>query len=99
MLHIRLIGSPRIEGENGDRREVRGRKPWALLARVVLADRALTRRELSVELFPDAADPLGSLRWCLASLRKAIGSAEVLTGDPVAAGTAGVGERRRARTG
>jgi DNA-binding SARP family transcriptional activator len=83
MLHIRLIGSPRIEDENGDRREVRGRKPWALLARVVLADRALTRRELSVELFPDAADPLGSLRWCLASLRKAIGSAEVFTGDPV----------------
>ncbi|MDH5236014.1 MAG: bacterial transcriptional activator domain-containing protein [Acidimicrobiia bacterium] len=50
---------------------------------MLLADRALTRRELSVELFPDAADPLGSLRWCLASLRKAIGSAEVLTGDPV----------------
>ena len=83
MLHIRLIGSPGIEDAYGDRREVRGRKPWALLARVLLADRALTRRELSVELFPDAADPLGSLRWCLASLRKAIGSAEVLTGDPV----------------
>ena len=83
MLHIRLIGSPSIEGANGELREVRGRKPWAVLARVLLADRAMTRRELSAELFPEAADPLGSLRWCLASLRKAIGSAEVLTGDPV----------------
>ncbi len=83
MLHITLIGSPTIEGPNGELREVCGRKPWALLARVLLADRPLTRRELSAELFPEAADPLGSLRWCLASLRKAIGSAEVLTGDPV----------------
>lgn len=83
MLHIRLIGEPRIEGPDGKPHEVRGRKPWALLARVLMADRPLTRRELSAELFPDAADPLGSLRWCLASLRKAIGSTDVLTGDPV----------------
>jgi hypothetical protein len=62
---------------------VHGKKPWAVLARVLLADRPLTRRELSAELFQEAADPLGSLRWCLASLRKAIGSAEVLTGDPI----------------
>lgn len=83
MLHIRLMGLPSMEGPNGELREVRGRKPWAVLARVLLADRALTRRELSAELFPEAADPLGSLRWCLASLRKTIGSAEVLTGDPI----------------
>lgn len=83
MLHIRLIGAPRIEGPDGELRELRGKKPWAVLARVLLADRALTRRELSAELFPEAADPLGSLRWCLASIRKAIGSADVLTGDPI----------------
>jgi DNA-binding SARP family transcriptional activator len=83
MLHIRLIGSPRIEGPNSELREVRGKKPWAVLARVLLADRTLTRRELSAELFPEAADPLGSLRWCLASLRKTIGNADVLTGDPI----------------
>jgi DNA-binding SARP family transcriptional activator len=83
MLHIRLIGSPRIEGPGGESCDVRGRKPWAVLARVLLADRPLTRRELSAELFQDTADPLGSLRWCLASLRKAIGSAEVFTGDPI----------------
>lgn len=83
MLHIRLIGSPSIEDASGERRDVRGKKPWAVLARVLLADRALTRRELSAELFAEADDPLGSLRWCLASLRKAIGSADVLTGDPI----------------
>ncbi len=83
MLQISLLGSPRIQDQNGERREVRGRKPWAVLARLLLADRPLSRRELSAELFPEVADPLGSLRWCLASLRKAIGSADVLIGDPI----------------
>ena len=83
MRHVRLIGPPRIEGPDGDSLEVKGQKPWAVLARIVLAERPLTRRELSTELFPDADDPLGSLRWCLASLRRALGSSELLTGDPV----------------
>lgn len=82
MLSIKLIGPPRICSE-GEQRDVRGQKPWAVLARVLLADRPLTRREVSAELFPDADDPLGSLRWCLASLRRVIGSADVLTGDPI----------------
>jgi len=83
MVHVRLIGPPAIEGSDGERREVRGLKPWAVLARLLLADRPLTRRELSAELFPDADDPLGSLRWCLAALRKALGSPDLFTGDPV----------------
>jgi DNA-binding SARP family transcriptional activator len=81
--HVRLIGPPRIEGADGEALEVKGHKPWAVLARILLADRPLTRRELSSELFPDADDPLGSLRWCLAALRRALGSPELLTGDPV----------------
>lgn len=40
------------------------------------------RRELAAEIFTDAEDPLGALRWCLASLRKALGS-ETLQGDPI----------------
>jgi hypothetical protein len=32
---------------------------------------------------PDANDPLASLRWCLAELRRALGDASILTGDPV----------------
>lgn len=83
MVQVKLIGVPRIEDSFGELLPVRGQKPWAVLARVLLADRALTRRELSAELFPEAADPLGSLRWCLASLRKVIGSPDVLTGDPI----------------
>jgi len=83
MVHVRLIGPPVIETANGERREVRGLKPWAVFARLVLADRPLSRRELSVELFPDADDPLGSLRWCLTALRKALGSPDLFIGDPI----------------
>jgi DNA-binding SARP family transcriptional activator len=82
-LDVRLIGPPRIESSTGERRELRGQKPWAVLARVLLADRMLTRRELSGELFPDTVDPLGSLRWCLAELRRAFGCSEVFSGDPI----------------
>lgn len=83
MTRIRLLGVPQILGPDGRQRDLRGQKPWAVLARIVLADRPLTRRELSSELFPEAADPLGSLRWCLAELRRALGDATVLSGDPV----------------
>ena len=40
---------------------------------------------LAAELFPETVDPLGSLRWCLASLRKALNCSECLTGDPIEA--------------
>ncbi len=84
-VRIRLIGRPeiRIEGEGLAR--VRGHKPWALLARVVLTERPVTRQQLATELFPDADDPLGSLRWSLAELRRGLGSADSFTGDPVRA--------------
>ena len=48
-----------------------------------MTERPLSRRELSAELFPSAVDPLGALRWCLAGLRRALGSAEAFAGDPV----------------
>jgi hypothetical protein len=41
------------------------------------------RSELAELLFSDAADPLGALRWNLAQLRRALGTAAVLQGDPV----------------
>jgi hypothetical protein len=34
-------------------------------------------------LFAEADDPLGALRWCLAEIRRALGPAAVLDGDPV----------------
>lgn len=79
---IRLIGRPEISVD-GATANVRGHKPWALLARLLLAERPLARRQLAQELFPDAEDPLGSLRWSLAALRRALGSSGSLTGDPI----------------
>ncbi len=82
---ISLIGRPEIRGDDGELRRIRGGKSWAVLARVLLADRPPTRRQLANELFADADDPLGSLRWCLAELRRAVGSSESFCGDPVSA--------------
>lgn len=84
-MDIRLIGSPAIVGDDGATRAVRGHQSWVLLARILLAERPLSRRQLSTELFPSADDPLGALRWCLAGLRRALGSAAALVGDPVVA--------------
>jgi hypothetical protein len=57
---VRLLGPPRIEGGDGQpRRPPRGQKSWALLARVALAQRPMTRGELAAELFGEADDPLG----------------------------------------
>ncbi len=83
---IQLIGQPAIIGESGERRTVRGFQCWALLARLLLGEREPTRQELATLLFPDTADPLGSVRWSLAELRRAVGSADVFTGDPVCTG-------------
>lgn len=83
-MHIRLLGTPEILGHDGRPCRVRGLQPWSVLARVLLSDRPVSRRQLAAELFPETVDPLGSLRWCLAALRRALGP-KVLTGDPVRA--------------
>ncbi len=80
---IRLLGEPGIFDTAGRRMPVRGFQAWALLARVILARQPISRRQLSSELFPDTADPMGALRWCLAALRKALDCTDCLTGDPV----------------
>lgn len=80
-VRIRLLGRPCLEGAG----ELKGAKPWAVMARVLLAERPLSRRELAAELFPDAADPLGALRWSLASIRRALGAPDSFAGDPVVA--------------
>ncbi len=82
-LEIRLLGKPAIVDDGGAVQTVRGLQAWALLARILLSPRDVSRREIAAELFPESVDPLGSVRWCLAALRKALGSAEALTGDPV----------------
>jgi len=84
---VRLLGRPCIEDETGQPYEPpRGRKSWALLARVALAERPLTRSELAAELFGEADDPLAALRWCLADLRRSCQDPQLLRGDPVQLG-------------
>ena len=84
-IRIKLLGEPAILDGDGVSQPVRGYQAWALLARVVLAHAPLDRRSLAAELFPETVDPLGSLRWCLASLRKALNCSDCLSGDPIEA--------------
>jgi len=81
---VRLLGHPRVEDGSGrPRRPPRGQKSWGLLGRVALAERPLARSELAAELFGEADDPLGALRWCLADLRRCCQDPRLLRGDPV----------------
>ncbi|MEV0583642.1 BTAD domain-containing putative transcriptional regulator [Nonomuraea sp. NPDC050310] len=85
MVRIRLLGPPAIERDGAPARPPRGRKSWALLAYLVLTDRPPGRRHLAELLFGDADDPLAALRWTLAELRRALGPAASLGGDPLVA--------------
>ncbi|HEV7256567.1 MAG TPA: BTAD domain-containing putative transcriptional regulator [Bosea sp. (in: a-proteobacteria)] len=80
---IRLLGRPAILDATGQPVAMRGQKVWALLARLLLARGPIERRVLAAELFPEAEDPLGSLRGCLAMLRRALGRRLHLRGDPL----------------
>ncbi len=83
MTTIRLLGTPAILRNGRAVAPPRGRKAWALFAYLLLCERPTSRRELAELLFADAADPLGALRWNLAQLRRALGLAAALDGDPV----------------
>jgi len=83
MLTIRLLGPPAIERDGRPVRAPRGRKAWAVLGYLLLAERPVSRRHLAELLFGDADDPLGALRWTLAELRRSLGVPDVLGGDPV----------------
>ncbi|MBL7497164.1 hypothetical protein I6A84_41960 [Frankia sp. CNm7] len=80
---IRLIGPPAIERGGRPVPPPRGRKAWALLCYLLLADRAPSRRHLADLLLGNAADPLGALRWLLAELRRTLAAPDAFRGDPV----------------
>ncbi|HEV2825088.1 MAG TPA: BTAD domain-containing putative transcriptional regulator, partial [Actinomycetota bacterium] len=84
MVRIRLLGRPAIERDGAPAPSPRGRKAWALLAYLLLAERPPSRRHLAELLFGEADDPLGALRWTLAELRRALGEPGLFGGDPVA---------------
>src|SRR5262245_3539735 len=83
MLTIRLLGPPAIERDGRPVRPPRGRKAWAILCFVLLAERPPHRKHLAELLFGDASDPLGALRWTLAELRRALGLTDAFHGDPI----------------
>lgn len=81
-MEIRLIGPPTIvepDGEVG----LRGRKTWAVLARILLSDSPVPRRLLAESLFGQTNDPMGALRWALGQIRAALRSPGAFLGDPV----------------
>jgi DNA-binding SARP family transcriptional activator/ActR/RegA family two-component response regulator len=82
-LRIQLLGKPAITDADGRQRTLRGQQVWAVLARILLSPRPIDRRTLALEIFPETDDPLGGLRWCLASLRRAMDAPAAFAGDPV----------------
>lgn len=83
MISIRLLGAPAILRDGEWQRPPRGRKAWAVLGYVLLADRPPSRKHLAELLFGAADDPLGALRWTLAELRRVLGRGDAFVGDPV----------------
>ena len=84
-MQIQLMGRPTISDAEGRARPLRGQQVWAVLARVLLSPRPLDRRGLAYDLFPETEDPMGALRWCLASLRRALDAPAAFGGDPIVA--------------
>jgi DNA-binding SARP family transcriptional activator len=82
-LAIHLLGAPVIELDGVPRPPPRGHKPWALLALMLLSEAPISRERMAGLLFADTDDPLGSLRWNLAQLRRSLGPEVSLEGDPV----------------
>jgi DNA-binding SARP family transcriptional activator len=82
-LAIHLLGTPAIELDGERRPPPRGHKPWALLALMLLSEAPISRERLAGLLFAETDDPLGSLRWNLAQLRRPLGPEASLEGDPV----------------
>jgi len=86
MLTIRLIGRPGLEAEGEPATGPRGQKAWALLGMLVREREPISRRRLAGELFADADDPMGALRWTLAELRRRTAQSDGFRSDPVQLG-------------
>ena len=81
-LAIHLLGRPHLERDGGPAASPRGHKTWGLVAYLILSRvRRPSREHLADLLFAGADDPLGSLRWNLAELRRALGPAALPAGS------------------
>ena len=81
-LAIHLLGRPHVVRDGELMATPRGHKAWGLLAYFLLSRvRNPSREQLAELLFTGADDPLGSLRWNVAELRRALGSATLPHGS------------------
>ena len=81
-LAIHLLGRPHLERDGEPVAGPRGHKAWGLVAYLALSRvRNPSREHLAQLLFTGANDPLGSLRWNLAELRRALGPATLPPGS------------------
>ena len=76
-LAVHLLGQVQISRDN-QAVSVRGYKPVALLAYLLVTGKAHTRQHLIDLLFDGPDDPKASLRWTLSELRRAIGADYIL---------------------
>jgi DNA-binding SARP family transcriptional activator len=82
-VEMHLLGPPRVVCDGVARRDPRGHKVWGLLAYLLLRDAPPTRAHVAGLLFPAADDPLAALRWALSMLRRLLGEAARVGGDPL----------------
>jgi DNA-binding SARP family transcriptional activator len=61
----------------------RGNKAWGLLVYLLRTRVPPSRERLADLLFPEADDPLATLRWTLSALRRSLGEDAELGSDPV----------------
>jgi DNA-binding SARP family transcriptional activator len=81
-LAIHLLGRPHLERDGEPVAPPRGNKAWGLVAYLMLSRvNRPSREHLAELLFTGADDPLGSLRWNLAELRRALGPATLPHGS------------------
>ncbi len=72
-LFIRLLGQAEIKHDDNPLK-LKGHKPLALLAYLLVTGKAHTRQHLVDLLYDSADDPRRSLRWTLNQLRQTIGA-------------------------
>ena len=82
-LTIHLLGAPRVEQAGATPEAFRGHKAWGLLAYLVLTRVPPSREQVASLLFPEADDPLATLRWTLSVLRRTMGEHAEIGGDPL----------------
>ena len=82
-LSIHLLGSPGMERDGAPVEAPRGKKTWGLLVYLLRSPQPPSRERLAGLLFPEADDPLGTLRWTLSALRSRLGDDAEIGGDPL----------------